>query len=257
MGWAAPPAAHGLHDLILTAPVALLTYLGVLIVPGIAAPAHDIYWITSASSITFVSAGILAILASIASIAAWRSSYRRVYLFCAAWSLLTLAPAMRLTALATLVEDRLLYAPSFGFSLAFALGAVQLAAAFPRARVALAGAMALLLAAYAVSIVRMEPYWRDDLTFFARCEQLDPHDADYIRIRVTLMNSMGDFAPALDALQHAVNLDPDNPYLHLRLADQYGLMQRGADSAAEIEKTRALWARARDSADASGATRSP
>jgi hypothetical protein len=244
-GWAAPVPPRGARELILTAPVVLLAYLGVLIVPGMAAPAHDVHWITSASASTFVAAGILVMLAAIASVAVWRSSCRNLYLFCTAWSLLALAPSMRLTALATLVEDRLLYAPSFGWSLAFALAIMQLAAAAPRARVAIAGAMALLLAAYAVAIVRAERYWHDDETFFAYCEELDPHDADYLRVRVTLMNQQGDFTSALNVLQHAEALDPENSYIHLKLAKQYSLLQRGQDAVSEIETTRALWAKER------------
>jgi tetratricopeptide (TPR) repeat protein len=163
---------------------------------------------------------------------------------------------MRLNALATLVEDRLLYAPSFGWSLAFALAIMQLAQALPRARFAIAGAMALLLAAYAVAIVRGELYWHDDETFFAHCEELDPHDADYLRIRVTLMNQQGDFTSALNALQHAEALDPENSYIHLKLAHEYSMMQRGQDAVSEIETTRALWAKER-AARSAGAKPSP
>ena len=52
--------------------------------------------------------------------AAWRSSHRRIYLFCAVWSVIPIAPALNLNALWDLVDDRYLYAPSFGWSLAVA-----------------------------------------------------------------------------------------------------------------------------------------
>jgi tetratricopeptide (TPR) repeat protein len=244
-GWAGPAATHGPIELVLTAPVVLLVYLGVLIVPGIAAPAHDVQWVASADSGAFVAAGILAAVAAIAAAAIWRSENRRLYLFCAAWSLLTIAPAMKLNALATLVEERLLYAPSVGWSLALALTVVNLGAVSPRWRAGVATAMGVLLAAYAVSIVRMEGDWHDDLTFYARCEELSPHDPTYVRTRVTLLNANGDLNSALNVLQEAVNRDPDNFYLHLRLADQYSKMQRGGDFVAEVAKARALRAKAR------------
>ena len=151
LGWARPVPPPSLLGLILTAPVALLGYLGVLMVPGVAGPAHNLNWIDSVAPITFISAGILAVLAGFALAAAWRSSYRNLYLFCAAWSLITFGPSMKLDAIAALIADRVLYAPSFGFSLALAMAAVHLAASRPRARTAVAGAMAILLAAYAVS----------------------------------------------------------------------------------------------------------
>ena len=47
LGWARPVPPPSLLGLILTAPVALLGYLGVLMVPGVAGPAHNLNWIDS------------------------------------------------------------------------------------------------------------------------------------------------------------------------------------------------------------------
>ena len=245
LGWAKLAPPHGALDIVLTAPAVLLEYLGVLTMPGIAGPAHDVNWIASAAPITIISVGVLAVLAAIASAAAWRSSHRNLYVFCAAWSLLTLAPSMKLNALNALVQDRLLYAPSFGWSLAIAIAAVQLAAVGPRARTAVAGATAVVLAAYAISAMRIERYWHDNLTFYTRCVAIDPHNVDYLRLLVQLLNEKTDFAGATNALQRAIKLDPDNPYLHARLANEYALMQRPIDFQAEMKKTRALWGRPR------------
>ena len=89
LGWAKLAPPHGALDIVLTAPAVLLEYLGVLTMPGIAGPAHDVNWIASAARITIISVGVLAVLAAIASAAAWRSSHRNLYVFCAAWSLLS------------------------------------------------------------------------------------------------------------------------------------------------------------------------
>jgi len=191
--------------------------------------------------ITLISVGAIAALAIIASAIAWRSPHRNLYMFCAAWSLLTLAPAMKLNALNALVQDRLLYAPSFGWSMAVAIAAVELAAVNPRARAAVAGATAMVLAAYAVSAVRIEHYWNDNLTFYARCVEIDPYNVDYLRLLVQLLNEKPDFAAAANVLERAVQLEPDNPYLHMKLANEYALMQRPADFRAEMMRTRALW----------------
>ena len=239
-GWENVPPPHGLHDLILTAPVALLAYVGVLVVPGIAGPSHDMEWIVRLTPITFVSAATLLVLAATASALIWRSQDRRLYLFCAVWSLITIAPAMNLKALAVLVQDRYLYAPSFGWSLALAVATIRVAAAGPRARKAIAGGMAMLLAAYAITVVKVESYWRDDFTFFTRCVALAPRNVNYLRELVNELNQKGDLATAADELRDAVNRDPDNVYLHLKLADEYGLMQRPSDFQAEILKARAL-----------------
>ncbi|MGC1398982.1 hypothetical protein, partial [Candidatus Binatus sp.] len=240
LGWARPVPPPSLLGRILTAPVAFLGYIGVLTIPGMAGPAHNLDWISSVAPITFIAAGILAVLAAIALGAAWRSSYRNLYLFCAAWSLITFAPSMKLNALAALIADRVLYAPSFGFSLALAMAAVHLAATGPRTRIAVVGAMAILLTAYAVSAARIEHYWHDDVTFYAACVARAPHDRELLRKQVEILNEQSDLTGAMNALQHAVSLDPNSLYLHQRLLDQYVLMQRGADAQAEVARMHAL-----------------
>lgn len=240
LGWARPVPPPSPLGLILTAPVAFLGYLGVLTIPGMAGPAHNLDWISSVAPITFIAAGILAVLAGVALAAAWRSSSRNLYLFCAAWSLITFAPSMKLNALAALIADRVLYAPSFGFSLALAMAAVHLAATGPRTRIAVVGAMAILLTAYAVSAARIEHYWHDDVTFYAACVARAPHDRELLRKQVEILNEQSDLTGAMNALQHAVSLDPNSLYLHQRLLDQYVLMQRGADAQAEVARMRAL-----------------
>ena len=252
LGWEAPHPPYGRLDLMLTAPVALLTYLETLVVPGIAGPTHDVNWVTGASEKTFISAGVLVAFALIALALIWRSRDRNLYLFCAVWSLMAIAPAMNLKALAVLVEDRILYAPSVAWSLALAVGAVRLASGSTRARRQVAGAMALLLAAYAVTAVRIEPYWHDDLTFFRACVAIAPHKAEYIRDLVDQLNEKGDPMAAMDQLRDAVNRDPDNSYLRAKLANQYALMRRGPDFIAETVKIKALRSRARSANAAAG-----
>ena len=240
LGWEKPIAPHGMLELILTTPVVLATYLAVLTLPGMAGPAHHVEWITGASPIAFVSAGALLLLVAGVSILVWRSPDRRLYLFCAAWSLLTLAPAMKLSALTTLVEDRLLYTPSFGWSLALALAAVRMASIAPRARAAVAGAMAILLAGYAVSVVRIEGYWHDNQTFFARRVAVDPDNMESLRALVEMLNQSGDPEAAMNQIRKAVKRDPDNIYLHTKLAQQYAQMQRADDFQAELTRIQAL-----------------
>jgi hypothetical protein len=239
-GWTAPHPPHGLLDVILTAPVALLTYLEVLVLPAMAGPTHDVNWVTGASPAAFVPGVVLVTLAAIALALIWRSRDRKLYLFCAAWSLIAIAPSMNLKAIAVLVQDRLLYAPSFGWSLVLAIAAVRLAASAPRARAPVAGAIAILLAAYMVTVVNVERDWYDDRTFFMSCLAIAPHKAEYLKELVEGSNKNGDFNAAMNQLRDAVNRDPDNLYLHVKLADEYALMQRGADFVAETRKVKQL-----------------
>jgi hypothetical protein len=252
LGWEAPHPPYGLRDMMLTAPSAMLTYLEVLALPGMAGPTHDVNWITRASATAFVSAGVLAAVAAIALVLIRRSRDRNLYLFCAAWALIALTPSMNLKALAVLVQDRILYAPSFAWSLAMAVVAVRLASSAGGARAAVTGAMAILLAAYAISVLRIERYWHDDGVFFTECLAIAPHKAEYIREAVDISNDAGDAAAALKVLREAVNREPDNLYLHGKLAQQYATMRRGADFVAEAMKIKALHAVAANGASAAG-----
>src|SRR5208282_3962387 len=154
--------------------------------------------------------------------------------FCAVWSLLTMAPALNLNGLWWLAEDRFLYSPSFGWSLAVAVAALQIAAAGSRARKAVGAAIAALLALYAASTVQTERYWHDDVALFQRCVEIDPYESDY-RLRLALaMKRSGDFEGAARELQSATTLDPDNILLHLKLAEQYVMMGRDLESQREF-----------------------
>jgi protein O-mannosyl-transferase len=236
MGWQFEVPTHRVIAFILTWPVVLLSYLAIVAVPGLAGPAHGVQWIERASAITFASAGALVILAAIALWLVWRSPDRRLYLFCAAWSALALAPAMQLNSLWALVQDRYLYAPSFGFSLALAIAAMRLAASSARARATVATATALLLAAYMVTAVQIQPYWHDDVTFFEQCIARDPSHLGDRLLLVNALNSAGDQMGAVKQLQTATALDPDDAHLRLRLAQQYQMMGRELDFEREFQK---------------------
>ncbi len=235
-GWQFEVPTHRATDFIMTWPVVMLSYLAVLAVPGIAGPAHDVNWIEHVSPSTFASAGVLAILAAIAWLLIRRSPDRRLYLFCAAWSALTLAPTMQLNSLWALVQDRYLYAPSFGWSLALAVVVTRWAASSPRARATVAAATAALLAAYMVTAIRIEPYWHDDVTFFGQCVADDPPHPGNRLLLVSALNKTGDYAGAVGVLQRALVLDPDDAHLHLRLAQQYQMMGRQLDFVREFQK---------------------
>jgi hypothetical protein len=238
--WVKPPSHHwgGLLDYLLTLPVVLMTYLGVLAVPGIAGPVHDVNWTTSPSAISFVAAGVVVIFAALALVLVLKSSTsdRRLYLFCAAWSLLALAPAMKLDSIWAPVQDRYLYSVSFGWSLALAIAAMRLAAVSPRARSAVGTVTALLLAAYMVTAIRIQHYWLDDVTFFEQCVAVDPVRQEYRRRLADAMDKVGDYKGAARVIEDGSAMDPDDIYLHLRLEQEYMRLGRTKDFEREFQK---------------------
>jgi hypothetical protein len=223
-------------QILMTMPVVLGTYLAVLALPTMAGPAHAVEWITHPQPVVFISAAVLAILAVAAFVLASRSSNRRIYLFCAVWILITMAPALNLNALFTLVEDRYLYAPSFGWSLAVAVAAFQIAAVGSRARNAVGAAMGVLLVLYAASTTQIERYWNDDVTYLQRCVEIAPFHLDYRDALVNAMNKGGDLDGAVRVLQSETTLYPDDAHVRLKLARQYQRMGRVMDFEREFQK---------------------
>ena len=231
-----PTPHHPPAQVLLTIPVVMLAYLEVEAIPGVAGPAHGLNWITRPAPIAFESAAVLLILAALSFVLIKRSPDRRLYVFCAVWSLLTIAPALNLNSILFLVHDRYLYAPSFGFSLAFALAATRIARVNRAARAAVGTATAVLLAAYLASTFRTERFWYDNVTFFRQCVAIAPTDLDY-RLRLhAALNTAGDRAGALVQVQRDVEMYPDVPYLRLMLARQYQSMGRDLDFEREFQK---------------------
>ncbi len=248
---------HSLAEILMTLPAVMITYLAVLALPAMADATHAIEWITHPEPLVFISAGGFALLSAAAFVLAWRSSNRRIYLFCAAWGIFTMAPALNLNGLWWPAEDRFLYAPSFGWSLAVALAVVEIAASGARARKFVGAATALLLAAYALSTIQTEHYWHDDVTFFHRCAQIAPHDPNIHIWLAAAMKKAGDPDGAVQELERGASLNPDNALIHLKLAEQCVMMGRDLESQREFKKFHELSAamiEARHAASSSSAS---
>ncbi len=235
-GFMEAPPDYSQSQILMTLPVVLIAYLGVLALPAMAGPTHAVQWITRPQPLLFISAAALALLAAAALVLAWRSPNRRFYLFCAAWSFLAMAPALNLKYVFFLIDDRYLYPPSIGWSMAVAITASSIAAAGPRARKAVGAAMAMLLVLYAASAIQIEHYWHDDVTFFQRCVEIVPYDLNYRLELVGVMDRALDFKGAAQVLERATSFDPNDAYLHVRLAQEYQKMGRQQDFEREFRK---------------------
>ena len=235
-GFLVPRPQYTPVQLLMTMPVVLFTYLAVLVLPAMAEPTHAVTFITQPEPIVFISAVVLTILAGAALWLGWRSSQRRIYLFCAVWALFTIAPALNLNSLFYLVDDRYLYSPSFGWSLAAAVVVMEIASGGARVRKALGAAIAVLLTLYAISTVQTERYYRDDVAYFGRCVEIAPHYDNFRFNLVNSMNNVGDYEGAARVLRDGTALDPDDAPLHMRLAEQYQRMGRQQDFEREFQK---------------------
>jgi predicted Zn-dependent protease len=94
----------------------------------------------------------------------------------------------------------------------------------------------VILVAYAASTMQSERYWRDDVTFFARCVEIGPNEPDYRLRLAAAQNKAGNLGEAARVLERGTQLDPDDVHLHLKLAEQYQMMGRQMDFMREFQK---------------------
>jgi hypothetical protein len=199
----------------------VLTYLGILAIPGLAAPFHSIEWTTQMDPQVFIAWAALIVLALLAIVFASRSPRRKVYLFCAIWSLVTIAPALKIGSLWWLNQDRYVYAPSFGWSLALGLAIVEISTIGARARLAVGVATALLLVSYGIATIRGQRDWHDNRSYYTRAVQTKPNDPYYRLALGNVLDVAKDASGAARQLEIAEALKPEDMYLHVRLAQIY------------------------------------
>src|SRR5262249_12373027 len=138
----------------------------------------------------------------------------RPYSFLVVWIAVTLLPVLNVRWMAaSAFAERYLYLPSFGFcALAgggamWCYGKVRSHRLLARAAVT---ALAAVLAAAALEIVRRNRDWRDDQSFFLATLAADPHSS-YMRTSLgAIVWSQGRRADAVKQWQMALADKPDN-----------------------------------------------
>lgn len=199
-------------ETVLTIPRAIADYAMLLAVPWMAGPQHRLDPVQSVAAPAFLlpAAGVVAL-----SGAAWlllrHHSHRRLYLFCAAWTFIALAPTLNLSTLfaGTLLHDRYLYLPAFGWCVMVADLAVVYARASERRTRAAGIAAAAVAVVYAVALFPVQYAWHDDVTLFTRSIEVTP-DVELFHNRLgTALKVRGDLAGARRELETAVKLEPE------------------------------------------------
>jgi Flp pilus assembly protein TadD len=146
-------------------------------------------------------------------LALWRRA--RTASFGLVWLLVTLAPVLNPRYLAANVfTERYLYLPSIGFCWLLAWGWRRLwdsaAECRPRLRRALLGALALVMALYALRVVTRNRDWHNDVTLYTRTLAVSP-DAYHIHNNLgTVYWKQGEVQAAEREWQEALRLAPRN-----------------------------------------------
>ena len=212
-------------EIILTIPHAIASYATILVMPWLAGPAHRMDLVTSGADIGFILPALgLAALGGAATVLLRRHPGRRLYLFCTAWMLITLAPVLNLGGLVpeTIIQDRYLYLPSFGFCVM----AADLASSAARGRAR--GPSVLWIGTAAVAVLygnilfSVQQYWRDEIALFTRCIEQSPEGGIWHNRLGLAYSARGDFSAARRELETAANYEPDDGtnYYNLALVDE-------------------------------------
>ncbi|MGH7814996.1 MAG: tetratricopeptide repeat protein [Candidatus Binataceae bacterium] len=218
---------------VLTIPGAVWTYFTLLPMPWRAGPAHRFDFAGGATSPFFYLPVIELGAVSLAGILLLkRHPHRRLYLFCAAWFPIALAPMLNFNGISTLdpIHDRYLYFASIGFCVM----AADLAAGFARSRAIGAEAAAAAGAVAAIGLGAMlysaQHYWRDDIALYSQMIRIFPETPAWRRKLAGVLKAQGDLASARTQLKAAVRLAPKAPDLlnDLALLDEEMGDRRGA-----------------------------
>ncbi|HXO42002.1 MAG TPA: tetratricopeptide repeat protein [Thermoanaerobaculia bacterium] len=247
------PGAPGFRAALPSMPVALLTYLRLLVWPAgfsIFRPERPVYGPFAAPVLLAV--GVLLVLALAA---AWLVKRRRELALPLAWAVVWLLPVLSLWALDPqwMVTDRYLFLPSLALPwllvslvslVSLAPGSSPASAAAPlaqgdrrRERLAIV-LLSLLAIVFAVLAVRYAAIFHDERTFLAAMEKAEPTSPLVFGEKGRLAMRDGDLLAARAALTRAVELDPLGPGALIALGDLD--LRQGDLAAAELHYRRAL-----------------
>jgi Flp pilus assembly protein TadD len=243
-------AGHaGLAQVLMTVPRVILTDLVLLAIPSTTGFTHRQLIVTNPGSPDFVT-GLMTpdfwvpVVALIALVAAllWsirNSPRRRLYLFCAAWMGIAIAPMMNVGAIvkSLLVQDDYLYMASVGWCVMVADCVVRRARdADLTGRNLIRAAALVVLLIYASALWRTERLWHDDLTLFTRClEQFPESSVCHRQVGIVLKQSH-DLGKAERELAQAVRLDPDDADALDELAKTHALQGKVGDATREMAR---------------------
>lgn len=161
---------------LLTIPLAIVKYLGLILIPFGYAYVHYTEFVRTIGSVSFIAP--LALLLAIASGVALLKS--RLLTFAAVWFIVMLAPALaslRNFEPAFLLQERSLYVPSVGFCLAVALGIEWVGTRDlfgSRRRIIAAVLTVVLLLVWSAVFVRQNRVWENTLTVYKNSAAVAP-----------------------------------------------------------------------------------
>ncbi len=203
---------------LMTMPALLCGYLGLLVMPWLAAPAHRFAIVTTAASAQFyLPLAALVLLAAGLFVTLRHDRRGRLYLFALAWMLIAIAPAMNIRPIfpGALLQDRYLFLVSAPWCVMLADLAIRCVLALAPARanlVAVAGAA--MIALYAAALWNVQRFWHDDVAYYTRLIEIAPEQNNWHYGLGQVFERRGDFAAAEREFSEVARRDPQSVVLY-------------------------------------------
>jgi len=207
-------------------------YLGKLVLPTNLNAFHVFHPIPSLMSLK----GFVGVVATLCYIGAFFRFVQtnRVLAFSLIWIAIPLLPVLYIPALGeNIFTERYLYLPSVGFAmLVSAIGLLSIArfrklsATIPLA----AASLLLLVCLYALGTVNRIPAWESNLTLWTDAKNKSPNASTAHNNLASVLYNEGKFDAAIQELNIAIQLKPDNAHAHYGLGAVYAKLNRVDDA---------------------------
>ncbi len=228
---------------LLTIPSVLGTYALMLIEPWRAAPVHPVDIVSSVTSSAFyLPLFALMALAGAAIFALWNDRSRELYLFCAVWMAVSIAPVLNLRAFTpiALVEDRYLYLASVAWCIALAELATTYLPKLEPSGWLLAATTAIVTIVFAGILFHVESFWHDEYALFLTCVERSPRSSlCHDRLGVALVDR-GDVDGAEQQFRLAYEIAPDSGVNLYHLGSLHVRMGRVDEALGELKRALAM-----------------
>jgi len=213
---------HSWAEVIFTSPSVLLFYLKKLFLPWQLSGCY-VNPITASPTATFW-LQLAAVLTGVAAIAWFAIRKRSLVGLAAALIVIPVLPALtviRIYQQGNMTNDRYLYLPSVGLALLVAVLVKQIWPRRALAKLAVIGAVLAVVTVFYAQTLSQQRFYRDDRVFYLRVIEINPSDAYARALLGDLYLGEGRVDLAIEQLQKAHQIDPQNQQISLHLALGY------------------------------------
>jgi tetratricopeptide (TPR) repeat protein len=230
-------------QVLMTIPLVIAKYLGLLIWPFHLSVFHQTEMIKTPLSLDFI---LPVLLIAVVIALLWQLRQSTVARFAILWFAIQLLPVLNLSALAEdfLVQERYVYIPSLGFSLLTAMFLVRIPIerllSFGNRRTALATVVIIIAIIFTGKTLAQNTTWKDDLTLWSHGAEVasDQPMANFILGHYYVR--MQQPQRVIELLEQYVKLKPDNAMVITNLANAHLQMYELTNDRTHLDRGIAL-----------------